>query len=128
MTRERKGSVSRSDAYDRVEVENLTKPVAAIIGKARAPSERSKSFETTRRFFCRQCSIVMVGVLAFLTAVTYLCSESKGAIELFDRFLNVTYVLISKEIQRIAFLESDINVFSNDSGNHDDHGRAPALL
>jgi len=97
-------------AHEPIEVDNLTKPVVAAIGKKkRAPSVGSKSLETTRRFFCRQCSFIVMSVLAFLTAVTYLCAESKGAIQIFDTFLNITSRLLNSELRRIELLESSLD-------------------
>ena len=110
---------SREDP-DQVEVENLTKPAAAAIlsaGKRRQLSAKKKSpLETSRRFVCRQCTLLIVATLTFATAFIYLCAESEEAVSKFGSFLNATHLLI-RGLARLQQLQlNDVEALSDYDG------------
>ena len=113
MNRQRR---ERDEPHEQVEVENLTRPVAEAIAaasataasgekKKRTPSERSSPLDNTRRFVCRQCTVVLVGVLAFMTALTHLVKESEGGLHLFNQFLNATSKLLTAQLTTYSHFE-----------------------
>ena len=116
MSRQRHERDERNEPHEQVEVENLTRPVAEAIAaataaaasgerKKRTLSERSSPLDNTRRFLCRQCTLVLVGVLAFMTALTYLVKESEGGLHLFNQFLNATSKLLTAQLTTYSHLE-----------------------
>jgi len=66
--------------------------------KIRNLSGRSKVLESTRRFFFRQCTLVTIAALTFLTSAFYLMGESKGALLLIDEVLNITVQLLKNQL------------------------------